>query len=87
MATATWITFFKAFFWSQKGVLYGVKGCAAAQLMSGVILRPSTNPHQQITEGHIGEQLPFADDGMQMINRPAGEHGVLGEQVTESGHG
>ena len=41
-------------------------------------------PHQKVAEGQIGQQLPLAHHGVQMIDRGPGQHGVLGEQVTES---
>ena len=43
----------------------------------------AANPHQIIAEGQIGQQLPLAHDGMQVVDGGAGEDRVLGEQVPE----
>ena len=44
-------------------------------------------PHQVIGERQIGEQLPLADHGMQVVDGIAGQDSVLGEQITEGRHG
>jgi hypothetical protein len=46
----------------------------------------AADPHQIIGERKVGEQLPFADHRMQVVDGAARQDGVFGEQVTESGH-
>ena len=46
----------------------------------------AADPHQIVGERQVGQQLPFPDDGVQVIDRVSGQHGVLGEQVTEGRH-
>ena len=46
----------------------------------------AAHPHQEIGEGQVGQQLPLADHRVQMVDRVAGQDGVLGEQVTEGRH-
>ena len=45
------------------------------------------HPHQEVPEGQVGQQLPLSDYRVQMVDRPAGQQGVLGEQITEGRHG
>jgi hypothetical protein len=44
------------------------------------------DPHQKIGEREICQQLPLPDYRMQMVDGRAGQHGVLGQEVTESRH-
>ena len=46
----------------------------------------AAHPHQIVGEGEVGQQLPLADHGVQVVDGVAGQHRVLGEQVTEGGH-
>ena len=51
-----------------------------------VVVLPA-DPQQVVPEGHVSQQLPLADDGVQVIDGAARQDGVLGEQFTESRHG
>ena len=47
----------------------------------------AAHPHQVVGEGQVGQQLPFAHHGVQVVDGVAGQDGVLGKQVTECRHG
>lgn len=43
----------------------------------------AAHPHQIVGEGQVGQQLPLPDHRVQVVDRVARQHGVLGEQITE----
>ena len=46
----------------------------------------AAHPHQVVGERQVGQQLPLPHHRVQVVHRVARQHGVFGEQITESGH-
>ena len=59
-----------------------VAGRAAASAPSSA----ERDPEQEVGERQVREQLPLGDHPLQVLDRAAGQLGVLGEQLAQRGH-